>query len=388
MSLRRPWARSAKRSRPRAWSTSSACPEIRSCCTTTSSTGRSGRSSSGTRPRPSSWRWPTRGSPGGSASSTRAPAREWRTSSRPARGLYACSPLVSLVSAADRNYEGMGVFQETPSLDLARPVTKWAVRLDLPTGRRGRSSGRSALAERQAGARFRRDPGRRRQQAEIPDYRPLAGLRGAGDPALVDGRAAPRRRRRPVIVVGGGVGLARAEGELVELAERLDAPVVTTPSGRGSICETHRLAFGVVGLYGPSRAQALSTRRMPPLVGTRMEEFQSGLWKLVPEAAKVVQVDIDPFEIGRNIVADVAIAGDAKLVLAQLASHAAERGPRRPILFGSRTSSRSGRRECAAGDGPLKTKQVVHALNDTFGEDSCSSTRTEPRTSGRTTART
>jgi acetolactate synthase-1/2/3 large subunit len=44
---------------------------------------------------------------------------------------YACSPLVSLVSAADRNYEGMGVFQETPSLDLARPVSKWAVRLDL-----------------------------------------------------------------------------------------------------------------------------------------------------------------------------------------------------------------------------------------------------------------
>ena len=44
---------------------------------------------------------------------------------------YACSPLVSLVSAADRNYEGMGVFQETPSLDLARPVSKWAVRIDL-----------------------------------------------------------------------------------------------------------------------------------------------------------------------------------------------------------------------------------------------------------------
>src|SRR5207247_10595378 len=42
---------------------------------------------------------------------------------------YACSPIVSLVSAADRNYEGMGVFQETPSLDLARPVSKWTVRI-------------------------------------------------------------------------------------------------------------------------------------------------------------------------------------------------------------------------------------------------------------------
>jgi len=102
-----------------------------------------------------------------------------------------------------------------------------------------------------------------------------------------------------------------------------------------------------------------------------MEEFQSGLWKLVPEAAKVIQVDIDPFEIGRNIRPDVAIAGDAQLVLAQLAEvvPAVEQRPSTAeyVRFKDEFEKRVDE-ECAAGDGPLKTKQVVHALNDTFGE--------------------
>jgi acetolactate synthase-1/2/3 large subunit len=158
-----------------------------------------------------------------------------------------------------------------------------------------------------------------------------------------------------VIVVGGGVGLAQAERELVELAERLDAPVVTTPSGRGSISETHRLAFGVVGLYRTeSSAKPYDEADCLLLVGTRMEEFQSGLWKLVPEAAKVVQVDIDPFEIGRNIRPDVAIAGDAKLVLAQLAEvvpcrratalDGRVRSVQGPVREAGRRGVRSGRR--------------------------------------------
>ena len=147
---------------------------------------------------------------------------------------------------------------------------------------------------------------------------------------------------------------------------------IYTPSGRGSISETHRLAFGVVGLYRTeSSAKPYDEADCLLLVGTRMEEFQSGLWKLVPEAAKVVQVDIDPFEIGRNIRPDVAIAGDAQLVLAQLAEvvPAVEQRPSTAeyVRFKDEFEKRVDE-ECAADDGPLKTKQVVHALNDTFGE--------------------
>ena len=100
--------------------------------------------------------------------------------------------------------------------------------------------------------------------AEIPGYRrPLVGLRSAGDAAAVE-RATRllADSERPVIWAGGGVGLSGAEEALVALAETLDAPVVTTPSGRGSIYEAHRLAFGSVGLYRTrSSARDPSTSR-------------------------------------------------------------------------------------------------------------------------------
>ena len=64
-----------------------------------------------------------------------------------------------------------------------------------------------------------------------------------------------------MIWAGGGVGLSGAEEALVALAETLDAPVVTTPSGRGSIYEAHRLAFGSVGLYRTRSSARPSTSR-------------------------------------------------------------------------------------------------------------------------------
>jgi acetolactate synthase-1/2/3 large subunit len=288
---------------------------------------------------------------------------------------YACSPLVSLVSAADRNYEGMGVFQETPSLDLARPVSKWAVRIDLAHRTTWTLERAFHLAQNgKPGPVFVEIPGDvAGTEADIPNYRPRVPLRAAGDPALVNAAAGLlARSKRPVIVAGGGVGLAGAERELVELAERLDAPVVTTPSGRGSINEAHRLAFGVVGLYRTaSSAKPYDEADCLLLVGTRMEEFQSGLWKLLPDAARLVQVDIDPFEIGRNVRPDVAVLGDAKLVLAQLVQAVPVAGERpataEHVLFKERFEQQVDE-ECAPGEGPLKTKQVVHALNDAFGD--------------------
>ncbi len=291
---------------------------------------------------------------------------------------YACSPIVSLVSAADRNFEGMGVFQETPSLDLARPVSKWAVRIDLAHRTTWTLERAFSLAQNgKPGPVFVELPADVAAiEAEIPPYRqPLTELRPAGDPELV-AKAAEllSGSGRPVIVAGGGVGLSRAEAALLALAERLDAPIVTTPSGRGSISEAHRLAFGVVGLYRTeSSAKPYDEADVVLYVGTRMEEFQSGLWKLVPSGARVVQVDIDAFEIGRNIRPDIAVVGDARLVLEQLAvavggpSEARRARTAELVAFKEEFEGRVAE-ECAPDGGPLKTKQVVRALNGVFGD--------------------
>ncbi len=290
---------------------------------------------------------------------------------------YACSPLVCLVSAVARTHEGMGAFQETPSLDLARPVTKWAVRLDLPERTSWTLERAFSIAESgKPGPVFVEIPGDVAEaEAEIPTYRPaLTGLRSSGDPAAVS-RAAEllAGAERPVLLAGGGTALSGAEDALVRFAEHLDAPVLTTPSGRGSISEEHRLAFGLVGLYRTeSSAKALDEADAVVLLGTRMEEFQSGLWQLFPAGARVVQVDVDPFELGRNIRPEVPIVGDARLVLEQLESAlravAARPWTEQLVAFKAEYEARVAA-ECGPDGGPLKTRQIVHALAPTFGPD-------------------
>ena len=287
----------------------------------------------------------------------------------------ACSPLVCVVSGAPRSHDGMGAFQETPSLELARHVSKWAVRLELAHRTSWTLERAFSLAVNgKPGPVYVEVPGDvAGVDAEIPSYRPpLRELRTAGSPAALE-RAAEllATSERPVIVAGGGVGLSGAESALVAFAEHLDAPVLTTPAGRGSIVEDHRLAFGLVGLYRTtSSARPFDEADTVILVGTRMEEFQSGQWQIFPRAARVIQVDIDAFEIGRNIQPDVAVVGDARLVLEQLTQLAAPLPARAArtaelVAFRDRFEAEVDA-ECRPQDGELKTKQVVHALGRVF----------------------
>ncbi len=289
--------------------------------------------------------------------------------------LYACSPLVCVVSAASRVHEGQGGFQDSPALQMVRPVTKWATRIDLAE--------RTAWTMQRAFALARNGrPGPvlveipsdvAATAAEIPEYHVPVAVRPAGDPDAVKRAAALlAAAERPVIWAGGGVGLAGAEAELVFVAEQLDAPVVTTPSGRGSISEEHRLAFGLVGLYRTrSSARPVDEADAVLVVGSRLEEFQTGLGRYFATDARIVQVDVDAFEIERSVAADVAIAGDAKLVLEQLSDAVT------PVASRPWTAELEASREhyegeveieCALADGPLLTKQIVHALGRVFDD--------------------
>jgi acetolactate synthase-1/2/3 large subunit len=289
---------------------------------------------------------------------------------------YACSPIISICSAASRRYEGQGGFQDTPSLEMLRPISRWATRIDIAEKTPWTMQRAFALARGgKPGPVYVEVPGDvATTEAPMPAYRPpLSPLRCATDPrALEQAAALLDEAERPVIFCGGGVGLSGAERELVALAERLDAPVVTTPSGRGSISECHRLAFGGVGLYRTrSSAKPLDEADCVFVVGSRLEELQTGMGRYFPESAKVVQMDIDAAEIARFVEPDVALVADAKLGLAQLTA-AVGRHDARPWvaeLAAYRDEYEAAvELECAPNGGDLKTKQVVHALNRVFDE--------------------
>jgi acetolactate synthase-1/2/3 large subunit len=129
--------------------------------------------------------------------------------------------------------------------------------------------------------------------------------------------AALKSARRRVIIAGGGVVGAGAEVQLLALAQRLGAPVVTTVNGRGAIPETHALALGN---FAQSRgvAAALAAADVTLAIGTRFQAGVDGANHRLKPAGQLIHIDIDPAVIGRAHRATVAVVGDARVSIEAL----------------------------------------------------------------------
>jgi acetolactate synthase-1/2/3 large subunit len=125
--------------------------------------------------------------------------------------------------------------------------------------------------------------------------------------------------KRPVLYVGGGVIKANAAAELFALATDAQLPVVTTLMARGAFPDDHELALGMPGMHGGYPA-VTSMQKADLLValGSRFDDRVTGQLSSFAPDAKVIHVDIDPAEIGKNRTADVPIVGDCKDVIAKL----------------------------------------------------------------------
>jgi acetolactate synthase-1/2/3 large subunit len=151
---------------------------------------------------------------------------------------------------------------------------------------------------------------------------------GAEPEAVAQAVALIRAAERPVIVAGHGVEISEAEAELLALAEALHVPVAVTPLGKGVMDMRSPNCLGSTGRNGTYMANA-ATRNADVIlaVGTRFDDRSTSSW--IPgfsysiPPTKLIQVDIDPAEIGRNYPVTVALMGDARVVLAQLAEAAA-----------------------------------------------------------------
>ena len=124
---------------------------------------------------------------------------------------------------------------------------------------------------------------------------------------------------RPVLYVGGGVIKADASAELFELATVGGLPVTTTLMARGAFPDTHELALGMPGMHGGYPAvTAMQRADLLVALGARFDDRVTGQLATFAPHAKVIHVDIDPAEIGKNRNADVPIVGDCKDVIAKL----------------------------------------------------------------------
>ena len=123
--------------------------------------------------------------------------------------------------------------------------------------------------------------------------------------------------RRPLIMAGGGVVASHACPELVELAERMQIPVVTTLMGKAAIPCSNPLNLGPVGMHGSKYANmAVTESDLIIACGARFSDRVTGKVSEFAPHAKIIHIDIDPAEIGKIVNPDVPIVGDVKVVLA------------------------------------------------------------------------
>lgn len=127
------------------------------------------------------------------------------------------------------------------------------------------------------------------------------------------------KAERPVIYAGGGILSSNASAELLDLAETLQIPVVVSLIGKSCMPEDNPLCLGMPGMHGSRAANAaLQNSSLIFAVGTRFADRVTGRLSAFAPDAKVIHVDIDPAEIGKNRNADIPVVGDARLVLAAI----------------------------------------------------------------------
>lgn len=153
-------------------------------------------------------------------------------------------------------------------------------------------------------------------QVNLPGYRPT--LRG-NIRQIANAVKLIREAERPLLYVGGGAIASNAHAEIKELAELFQIPVTTTLMGKGAFDERHSLALGMLGMHGTAYANyAVSECDLLIAVGARFDDRVTGKLDEFASRAKVIHIDVDPAEVGKNRTPEVPIVGSVKPVLDEL----------------------------------------------------------------------
>ena len=236
------------------------------------------------------------------------------------------SPIIAITGQVARPFIGKDAFQELDITGITQPITKHNyLALDvasLPrifkeafylarTGRPGPlliDIPRDVFIEQ---AEFHYP-----NKVDLPGYKPTL----QGHPAQIKKAAKLINEAQcPLIIAGRGVIISTAYAELKELVEKVQIPVVTTLLGISCFPESHALSYGMLGMHGMAYANfAVEAADLIIAIGMRFDDRATAKVSAFAPNAKIIHIDIDPAEIGKNVRVDVPIVGDAKAILQKL----------------------------------------------------------------------
>ena len=233
------------------------------------------------------------------------------------------SPIVAITGQVPRNMIGRDAFQEADIIGIVTPITKYNFQIrsphDIPIvvkqAFRVASSGRPGPVLIDFPVDVQKEEADVNLELEVD----IAGYRPTSDPHPLQVKRAAElllNAERPIILAGGGVILSNASEELIELSEYLSIPVAVTLMGKGAFPENHPLYLGMIGMHGSAVANKLILEADVVLaVGTRFTDRSVGKFDEFCRDAKIIHVDIDAAEIGKNVRPHVPIVADAKKTL-------------------------------------------------------------------------
>jgi acetolactate synthase-1/2/3 large subunit len=243
------------------------------------------------------------------------------------------SPVVAITGQVTRPMIGRDGFQEADIVGIMTPITKYAFQArsaaEIPDI--FKKAFHIATTGRPAPVIIDVPKDVMTDEAEM-DFDVPVVIRGYNpniDPHPVQVKRATEmlvNSERPMMLVGGGAILSGASPEVLALAEHLQMPVGTSLMGKGAFPETHPLSLGVVGMHGTIEANKLILEADVLLtVGCRFSDRTTGKIDQFCPDAKIIHVDVDSAEIGKNAKVDLPIVADAKKTLTQINAQVLER---------------------------------------------------------------
>ena len=293
-------------------------------------------------------------------------------------------PVLAINTDVSVSSRGKFTLTELDQRTLMKPLTKWNAVLDrsadIPKVFRkafeSMTTGRAGAAHVALPFDVQNGPVERSDVWADPTLGSFPSRRTAPDPALVELAAKLlRKAKQPLFICGGGVVLSGAESELLDLAEKLSAPVATTISGKGSVDERCAHSVGVVGSNGgtPETRAVVDAADLIVFVGCRAGSVTTERWRH-PAAgkARIIHIDVDPAVPGTNYKVDVPLIGDARLCLSAL--NEALEGHRREADLSWVDEKKRAKFEkfealARSDDTPIKPERVVFELQKTLGAD-------------------
>jgi len=230
------------------------------------------------------------------------------------------APMVAVTGQVPVNMIGRDAFQESDIIGMANPSLKYSFQPRTPeeipeivkkgfyiaeTGRPGPVLLDIPKDVQQNEAKFTFP-----DEVRIPGYHPWT------DPDIPNIERAIElllSSEKPIILAGGGVIISSAFAELQSIAEMLMIPVVTTFKGKGAFPENHPLSLGPIGMHGHAEANKIMSEADCVLaIGTRFSDRSVGTFEEFERNLKIIHMDVDPAEIGKNQTTSVAVVGDVQ----------------------------------------------------------------------------